>query len=216
MATIKQIDANRRNAQKSTGPTSVTGKAVSSMNALKTGLHAKTLVLPTEKVADLELLIEEHYAQHTPATAEARLLLDDLIHCEWELRRIRVAETQLWEYAVENKYKDKPQFPLGDAVGRYHVSFSKLQYRLDATRRACYRALAALKQLAADTPPAPVPPPEPEPLPAAPLVTETPATTSPEIGFVPASALPAPIPPAATRPDPPQPPAPTLKSLILL
>jgi hypothetical protein len=36
MSTLRQIEANRRNAQKSTGPTSVTGKAASSMNALKT------------------------------------------------------------------------------------------------------------------------------------------------------------------------------------
>jgi hypothetical protein len=35
MSTLRQIEANRRNAQKSTGPTSVTGKAASSMNALK-------------------------------------------------------------------------------------------------------------------------------------------------------------------------------------
>src|ERR1035441_4631947 len=39
MSTLRQIDANRRNAQKSTGPTSVTRKAVSSMNALKTGIQ---------------------------------------------------------------------------------------------------------------------------------------------------------------------------------
>jgi hypothetical protein len=36
MSTLRQIEANRRNAQKSTGPTSVIGKAVSSMNNLKT------------------------------------------------------------------------------------------------------------------------------------------------------------------------------------
>ena len=35
MATQRQIEANRRNARKSTGPASVRGKAVSSMNALK-------------------------------------------------------------------------------------------------------------------------------------------------------------------------------------
>src|SRR4051812_19626600 len=173
MSTLKQIEANRRNAQKSTGPTSVTGKAVSSMNALKTGLHANTLVLPTEKVADLELLIEEHYAQHNPTTAEARLLLDDLIHCEWELRRIRAAETQLWLYAVDNKYGDKPKHPPGRPAAPYHGPFPKLQSRLDTTRRACYRALAALKQIADDAPPAPVALPEPETHPEAPPITNT-------------------------------------------
>ena len=64
MSTQRQIEANRRNAQKSTGPTSVTGKAVSSMNALKSGIHAKSLVLPSEKLADLEQLIDDYYQRH--------------------------------------------------------------------------------------------------------------------------------------------------------
>ena len=67
MSTPRQIEANRRNAQKSTGPTSVTGKAASSMNALKTGIHAKSLLLKTEKLDDLEQLIEEYYQHHQPA-----------------------------------------------------------------------------------------------------------------------------------------------------
>ena len=66
MSSLRQIEANRRNAQKSTGPTSVTGKAVSSMNALKTGIHAKSLVLPSEKLADLEQLIDEYYRATIP------------------------------------------------------------------------------------------------------------------------------------------------------
>ena len=71
MSSLRQIEANRRNAQKSTGPTSVTGKAASSMNALKTGIHAKSLLLPSEKLADLELLIDEYYDHHNPTTPEA-------------------------------------------------------------------------------------------------------------------------------------------------
>src|ERR1039457_835576 len=79
MSTLRQIEANRRNARKSTGPASVTGQAVSSMNALKTGIHAKSLILPTEKLADLEELIEEYCRHHQPVSPEARLLVDDLI-----------------------------------------------------------------------------------------------------------------------------------------
>ena len=59
------------------------------MNALKTGIHAKSLVLPSEKLADLEHLIDDYYSLHHPATPEARGFLDDVIHCEWLLRRYR-------------------------------------------------------------------------------------------------------------------------------
>src|ERR1035437_3713408 len=133
MSTIRQIEANRRNAQQSTGPTSVTGKAVSSMNAFKTGIHAKSLVLPSEHLADLEQLIDEHYQRHLPASPEARDSVDDLIYCEWTLRRLRAADTQMWRYQNEDKFRTPQKYPLGYSASVNPSSFSKLQYRVDAT-----------------------------------------------------------------------------------
>ena len=46
MSTPKQIAANRRNAQKSTGPRTTAGKAKTRLNPLKHGLTAETIVLP--------------------------------------------------------------------------------------------------------------------------------------------------------------------------
>jgi hypothetical protein len=42
MSSNAQIEANQRNAQFSTGPTSEAGKAKSSLNAVKTGLTGRT------------------------------------------------------------------------------------------------------------------------------------------------------------------------------
>ena len=97
MATRKQIEANRRNAKKSTGPVTPGGKAASSMNALKTGLHAKALVLPTEKAADLELLTAEYYDQFRPETAELRDLVDEYVTLVWQLRRLSLAAKTPYE-----------------------------------------------------------------------------------------------------------------------
>jgi hypothetical protein len=44
MTTKKKIAASRRNARKSTGPKTPAGKAASSMNALRHGLRARTIV----------------------------------------------------------------------------------------------------------------------------------------------------------------------------
>jgi hypothetical protein len=107
MSTLRQIEANRRNAQKSTGPTSVTGKAASSMNALKTGIHAKSLVLPSENQAELEELIEDCYQSLRPTTPEARIFVDEFIYCEWSLRRLRAAETESWKYQSDHKYRPR-------------------------------------------------------------------------------------------------------------
>src|ERR1017187_2665211 len=159
MSTLRQIEANRRNAQQSTGPTSVTGKALSSMNALQTGIHAKSLVLSNEKLADLELLIADYYERHQPASPEARFYLDELIHCEWTLRRLRTAETQMWQYQSYNAYAtcDPEKYPLGKSATANPNTFSRLQYRLDATRRAYHRALQALEKLKAEAAAAPPP-----------------------------------------------------------
>ncbi|MBV8807686.1 MAG: hypothetical protein JO033_03345 [Acidobacteriaceae bacterium] len=51
MATDAQIPANKKNAQLSTGPTSQTGKAKSSLNAVKTGLTSRTVLLPSDDAA---------------------------------------------------------------------------------------------------------------------------------------------------------------------
>ena len=58
MATEKQIEANRRNAKRSKGPTSDEGKRKSSRNALKHGLTAKDLLLPHENPAEFQERLE--------------------------------------------------------------------------------------------------------------------------------------------------------------
>jgi hypothetical protein len=195
MATLRQIEANRRNAQKSTGPTSVTGKAASSMNALKTGIHAKSLVLPTENVAELEELVEECYRSFHPTTPEARSFVDEFIYCEWNLRRLRAAETESWQHQDHTSFHGPQKYPLGYSATIHSNTFSRLQYRMDATRRARERALQSLKQLQAEAAAAPAPDPEPPEPAAPPSLTPSPQKGFPVIGFV----LPT---PSATPPEP--------------
>jgi hypothetical protein len=187
MASQRQIEANRRNAQKSTGPASATGKAVSSMNALKTGIHAKSLLLPSEKLADLEQLIEEYYDCHNPTTPEARALVDDLIYGEWLKRRLRAAETQLWAYDHQEHFQPDPKYPLGQTVANRGKAFAQLQWRIECTRRASRQALQDLHELQAADPAVELSRPLP--------VTHTPETTSPQIGFVPETLPQTPPPP---------------------
>ena len=186
MSTLRQIEANRRNAQKSTGPTSVTGKAASSMNALKTGINAKSFVLPYENVDDLQQLIEDYYQQHRPASPDARSFVDDLIRCEWTLRRLDAAESQMWQYQGEGRFHDPREYPLGYAASCNPGTFTKLQYRVDTTRRARDRALLALEKLKAEAASAPAPDPVVESA-DSPSLNPSPQNTSPQIGFVPAT-----------------------------
>ena len=79
MSTERQIEANRRNAAKSTGPRSVDGKAVSSRNALKSGIHAESTIIIGEDPEALAQLTESFYHENQPETAMECALLDNII-----------------------------------------------------------------------------------------------------------------------------------------
>ncbi len=54
MATEAQVQANRANAQKSTGPQTPEGKAIVSRNAITHGLLARAGVIPGEEVHEFQ------------------------------------------------------------------------------------------------------------------------------------------------------------------
>jgi hypothetical protein len=68
MATRSQIDANRRNAPKSTGPRTPEGKSQSSANALKHGLAAGFRVLQAENQEEFDELFAGTIASSPPPT----------------------------------------------------------------------------------------------------------------------------------------------------
>lgn len=92
MATQKQIDANRRNALRSTGPRSEAGKSASRVNALRHGLTAQLLTLPYENPAEFEVLRDAIHDEFSPRDASAFVLADTLAKTLWRLRRVPVFE----------------------------------------------------------------------------------------------------------------------------
>jgi hypothetical protein len=88
-----QLNANRANAQFSTGPVSATGRATSSRNALKTGLTGRTVLLPTDDADEYNRRLENALAFHAPATEEEQTLVQSLIDTDWRLDRIVTLET---------------------------------------------------------------------------------------------------------------------------
>ena len=97
MMSPAQVAANRRNAQKSTGPKSADGKAVSKMNALKHGLLAQTVVVRghriKESTKEFEKLCREFYADLNPVGPAEEMLVDQIVTATWRLRRARTAES---------------------------------------------------------------------------------------------------------------------------
>jgi hypothetical protein len=56
MSTFRQIEANRRNALKSTGPKTLAGKEQSRCNAVRHGLTAETVIGALEDAEDYKAL----------------------------------------------------------------------------------------------------------------------------------------------------------------
>ena len=96
MATPKQIAANQRNAQKSTGPKTPAGKATASLNAIKHGLLSDSVVVAghfyTENPLEFQLLCCELEQDLRPVGRVEELLVERIAICFWRSRRAVRAE----------------------------------------------------------------------------------------------------------------------------
>jgi hypothetical protein len=129
MSTTAQIEANRINAQSSTGPTSADGKAKSSLNALSHGFYSKHLLLPDEDPAELELLRFSLIESYQPEDGAELLLVERIISSQWKLQRLNKLEAATIQRGPEG---------LGDLE-----RLSRLAQQLDS---AMHRAIKALRE----------------------------------------------------------------------
>jgi len=89
---VVQIEANRRNAQQSTGPRTEAGKKTSSLNALRHGLTSRIVVLPTEDLAAYQTFSAEFLVDLAPETFAERQYAQTIIDTQWRLNRVRALE----------------------------------------------------------------------------------------------------------------------------
>jgi len=87
MASVAQIQANRSNAQKSTGPRTAQGKATASHNAVKHGLLAEQVVIHGEDPAEFDLYREGMLAELAPEGTVEEMLAERAVSLAWRLRR---------------------------------------------------------------------------------------------------------------------------------
>src|SRR4029077_7128074 len=97
MATLKQFEANRRNAQKSTGPQTPEGKAAVSMNALRHGLRARTVVLPGENPEDFHQLCDDLEVEWHPQSRTEQFYVEQIAVSQWNLTRMEVVEVNIFK-----------------------------------------------------------------------------------------------------------------------
>jgi hypothetical protein len=96
MASAKQIAANRRNAQNSTGPKTPEGKQVVSRNALRHGLLATNPVLFPEEQQQYNDLADLLHNERQPQSWLEFALVNRMVDLSWRLLRASQIETGLF------------------------------------------------------------------------------------------------------------------------
>jgi hypothetical protein len=95
VTSFRQIEANRRNALRSTGPSTEAGKHRSRRNAVRHGLCAETVVGTLEDIEDYKGFEAAIIADYDAETAVERELVLRLASLFWRIRRATAIETTL-------------------------------------------------------------------------------------------------------------------------
>ena len=171
MTTITPIsgrrrDANRRNAQLSTGPRTVEGKARVAQNRTTHALTGKAhTILPGEDPAAYDYLLATLLDEFSPATETEAHQVELLAHNQWRLRRAARLETEAFEDSLS---LETGRFALTDAVMRaarymssirrsYSLALAELLRLQTAREKAAQAALSLALDYALFSPP-PAPP----------------------------------------------------------
>ncbi len=111
MASIAQIQANRSNAQKSTGPRTPEGKAAASRNAVKHGLLAEQVVIHGEDPAQFDLYREGMLAELAPEGAVETMLAERAVSLAWRLRRAERLQSAVFATVYRENANDVVLWP---------------------------------------------------------------------------------------------------------
>jgi hypothetical protein len=101
MTSFRQIEANRRNARKGTGPITEEGKQRSRCNTVRHGLTAETVIGALEDAEDYQAFEAAIIADYDAQSAVERELVLRLASLLWRLRRATTIETGLFDVHAE-------------------------------------------------------------------------------------------------------------------
>src|ERR1700730_7893621 len=167
MATLKQFEANRRNSQRSTGPKTPEGKAAVSMNALRHGLRARTVVLPGENRDEFNQLCDDLEVEWHPQSRTEQFYVEQMAVSQWKLTRMEVGEVAIFEDVAASTTKLPLLDRLWQAQCRLERSYARAQRELERLQNS--------RRQTVQQPEEPVAPPQP--------VAEAPSpAAAPEVG----------------------------------
>jgi hypothetical protein len=114
-----QINANRRNAKRSTGPTSIQGKLKVSQNAITHGIFAASPLLPNGNAEEFKELCQGIATVYPAVDELAAGLVERIVLCLWRQKRLRLAE------AAKLQISMTPEIMVEEINDLLRISFSR-------------------------------------------------------------------------------------------
>ena len=204
MSSLRRIEANRRNALKSTGPRTPEGKAKAAQNATTHGLARLTITpinpgcfLPNEDPAAFLDLLNEYVDTYRPQHRDEIDLLTEAVFAKWRQQRLWLAESAQLQMAIALHEPDlrkslpniDPAAQLANGLAKSDVTL-RLHIRYEAQLHRQYlRCLKELRDLQDDRQAGRQP-------------------LEPQNGDSPIEPIPTPKPPQSQEPTPPETPNP--------
>ncbi|MFH1374539.1 MAG: hypothetical protein ABII79_12165 [bacterium] len=147
----KQLEANRRNAPRSTGPRTPAGKSRVKFNALKHGLLAKSVILPirsrSEKRSHFDALLAQLIDELKPVGILEDMLVEKIAVSYWRLRRALRAEAG----EICDNIRDFRRYPYATDPATLALPSSRDTLKIvryqNAIERQLHRAITQLQRL---------------------------------------------------------------------
>src|ERR1700679_498441 len=114
MISEKQLEANRRNAQNSTGPKTIEGKSRSSRNNLRHGLTGQVTIMPNEDREAHDTFCNELVEGFKPESPIEQQLAQSIAEDSWRLNRVRAIENNMFALGHADQHREI-QIALADA-----------------------------------------------------------------------------------------------------
>jgi hypothetical protein len=111
----RRAEANRANAQKSTGPKSEAGRRRSSRNATRHGMLAEVATLLAQPNQELAAFLHKYAADFRPSSIHEEMLVQELAVAHWRLRQSARIEAGLQSFQMHETYNAllKPPISVG-------------------------------------------------------------------------------------------------------
>jgi hypothetical protein len=136
MSSQARVDANRQNAQSSTGPRSDTGKQKSALNSVRHGFTGQTIVLPADQVEAYQNFTEGFLKELAPVGVHETALVHSIMSSRWRMHQISAMESAMYALGFrEHAAQFADETPeMASAMARA-ITYQRQRPELDRLRR---------------------------------------------------------------------------------